>query len=121
MRAPTALRLRRIYNLRKPKTNIQILQQHVLLKHRHLMQFMRRHGRETAAEVRAAYVETLSRVLSGHFKAYLTALEPLLVCPAAGQGLQLVQLQLRTRLHAHAALAGDKPPRRHSAPAPGSF
>ena len=69
----------RIYNLRKPKTNIQILQQNVLLKHRHLMQFMRRHGRETAAEVRAAYVETLSRVLSGHFKAYLTALEPLLV------------------------------------------
>lgn len=58
---------------------MQILQQNVLLKHRHLMQFMRRHGRETAAEVRAAYVETLSKVLSGHFKAYLTALDPLLV------------------------------------------
>ena len=71
--------MRRIYNLRKPKTNIQILQQNVLLKHRHLMQFMRRHGRDVAAEVRAAYIETLSRVLSGHFKAYLTALEPLLV------------------------------------------
>ena len=69
----------RIYNLRKPKTNIQILQQNVLLKHRHLMQFMRRHGRDVAAEVRAAYIETLSRVLSGHFKAYLTALDPLLV------------------------------------------
>ena len=71
--------VRRIYNLRKPKTNIQILQQNVLLKHRHLMQFMRRHGRDVAAEVRAAYIETLSRVLSGHFKAYLTALDPLLV------------------------------------------
>ena len=86
----------RIYNLRKPKTNIQILQQNVLLKHRHLMQFLRRHGRDVAAEVRAAYIETLSRVLSGHFKAYLTALEPLQVCLQQCFSGSLVQRPIMT-------------------------
>ena len=43
----------RIYNLRKPKTNIQILQQNVLLKHKHLASFLRRHAREVHMEVSA--------------------------------------------------------------------
>lgn len=42
----------RVYNLRKPKTNIQILQQNVLLKHKHLSLFLRRHAPEVGAEVR---------------------------------------------------------------------
>lgn len=41
----------RIYNLRKPKTNIQILQQNVLLKHKHLTAFLRRFAPEVATEV----------------------------------------------------------------------
>ena len=65
----------RIYALRKPKTNIQILQQNVLIA------FMRRHGHEVFAEVRAAYIETLSKVLSSHFRAYLSAIERLEVKP----------------------------------------
>lgn len=43
----------RIYNLRKPKTNIQILQQNVLLKHKHLAAFLRRFAREVYLEVGA--------------------------------------------------------------------
>lgn len=63
--------------MRKPKTNIQILQQNVLLKHKMLVAFMRRHGPEVFAEVRAAYIDTLSKVLSSHFRAYLSAVERL--------------------------------------------
>lgn len=76
----------RIFALRKPKTNIQILQQNVLLKQKHLVGFLRQHGQEVFGEVRAAYVDTLSRVLSSHFRAYLSALERLQVssyCPPA--------------------------------------
>ena len=69
----------RIFALRKPKTNIQILQQNVLLKQKHLVGFLRQHGQEVFGEVRAAYVDTLSRVLSSHFRAYLAALERLQV------------------------------------------
>ena len=69
----------RIFALRKPKTNIQILQQNVLLKQKHLVGFLREHGQEVFGEVRAAYVDTLSRVLSSHFRAYLAALERLQV------------------------------------------
>ncbi len=73
----------RIYALRKPKTNIQILQQNVLLRYKFLVAFTRRHGRDVFQEIRAAYVETLSRVLSSHFKAYLGAIERLQVrCPS---------------------------------------
>ena len=63
--------------MRKTKTNIQILQQNVLLKQKYMVTFLRQHGPEVFQEMRAAYVETLSRVLSSHFRSYLGALERL--------------------------------------------
>ena len=69
----------RIYQLRKTKTNIQILQQNVLLKQKYMVTFLRQHGPEVFHEMRSAYVETLSRVLSSHFRSYLAALERLQV------------------------------------------
>lgn len=72
--------MQRIYALRKPKTNIQILQQNVLLKYKYLVTFLRLHGGEIFNEVRVAYIDTLSRVLSSHFRAYLAAIERLKVC-----------------------------------------
>ena len=71
--------LSRIYQLRKTKTNIQILQQNVLLKQKYMVTFLRQHGPEVFHEMRSAYVETLSRVLSSHFRSYLAALERLQV------------------------------------------
>lgn len=70
----------RTYQLRKPKTNIQILQQNVLLKQKYLVTFLRQHGPEVFHEVRTAYTETLSRVLSAHFRSYLAALERMQAC-----------------------------------------
>jgi hypothetical protein len=76
--------LQRFYGLRKPKTNIQvrcgavvgalsacrspsahleqILQQSVFLKFKYFVKFLQQHGQEVFAEVRTAYVETLSRI-----------------------------------------------------------
>lgn len=76
---PRAACTRRIYQLRKPKTNIQILQQNVLLKQKYLVTFLRAHGPEVFQEIRSAYSDTLSRVLSAHFRSYFGALERLQV------------------------------------------
>ncbi|KAG1359520.1 vacuolar protein sorting-associated protein 52 A [Cocos nucifera] len=69
--------IQKLYALRKPKTNIQILQQNVLLKYKYVVLFLKEHGKEIYAEVRAAYVDTMNRVLSAHFRAYIQALEKL--------------------------------------------
>ncbi|ONK79781.1 uncharacterized protein A4U43_C01F10010 [Asparagus officinalis] len=69
--------VQKLYALRKPKTNIQILQQSVLLKYKYVITFLKEHGKEIYAEVRAAYVDTMNKVLSAHFRAYIQAMEKL--------------------------------------------
>ncbi|XP_066390416.1 vacuolar protein sorting-associated protein 52 A-like isoform X5 [Miscanthus floridulus] len=67
--------IQKFYALRKPKTNIQILQQSVLLKYKYTIIFLKEHAKEIYAEVRAAYIDTMNKVLSAHFRAYIQALE----------------------------------------------
>ncbi|KAG6518989.1 hypothetical protein ZIOFF_022476 [Zingiber officinale] len=67
----------KFYALRKPKTNIQILQQSVLLKYKYVIHFLKEHGKDIYTEVRAVYVDTMNKVLSAHFRAYIQALEKL--------------------------------------------
>ncbi|KAG2540069.1 hypothetical protein PVAP13_9NG530700 [Panicum virgatum] len=69
--------IQKFYALRKPKTNIQILQQSVLLKYKYTIIFLKEHAKEIYAEVRAAYIDTMNKVLSAHFRAYIQALEKL--------------------------------------------
>ncbi|GAB4841746.1 Vacuolar protein sorting-associated protein 52 [Ancistrocladus abbreviatus] len=69
--------VQKLYALRKPKTNIQILQQSVLLKYKYVILFLKEHGKEVYTEVRGAYVDTMNKVLSAHFRAYMQALEKL--------------------------------------------
>ncbi|OWM63440.1 hypothetical protein CDL15_Pgr022185 [Punica granatum] len=69
--------VQKLYALRKPKTNIQILQQSVLLKYKYVISFLKEHGKEVYQEVRAAYIDTMNKVLSAHFRAYIQALEKL--------------------------------------------
>ncbi|KAI4303712.1 hypothetical protein MLD38_039311 [Melastoma candidum] len=69
--------VQKLYALRKPKTNIQILQQSVLLKYKYVISFIKEHGKEIYVEVRGAYVDTMNKVLSAHFRAYIQALEKL--------------------------------------------
>ncbi|KAL2232864.1 UNVERIFIED_CONTAM: Vacuolar protein sorting-associated protein 52 A [Sesamum indicum] len=63
--------------LRKPKTNVQILQQNVLLKYKYVILFLKEHGNEVYLEVRAAYIDTMNKVLSSKIRAYIQALEKL--------------------------------------------
>ncbi|CAA6668604.1 unnamed protein product [Spirodela intermedia] len=69
--------VQKLYALRKPKTNIQILQQSVLLKYKYVVLFLKEHGKEIYNEVRSAYIDTMNKVLSAHFRAYILALEKL--------------------------------------------
>ncbi|KAF5179691.1 Vacuolar protein sorting-associated protein 52 a [Thalictrum thalictroides] len=69
--------VQKLYSLRKPKTNIQILQQSVLLKYKYAILFLKEHGKEVYTEVRGAYIDTMNKVLSAHFRAYIQALERL--------------------------------------------
>ncbi|XP_073135533.1 vacuolar protein sorting-associated protein 52 A isoform X1 [Henckelia pumila] len=63
--------------LRKPKTNVQILQQGVLLKYKYVILFLKEHGKEVYLEVRAAYIDTMNKVLGTKIRAYIQALEKL--------------------------------------------
>ena len=67
----------RVYDLRRPKTNVQIQQQTRLLKFRHLVGFLRTHSLETYVEVRNMYVETVGRIYQGYFRTYLAAVDRL--------------------------------------------
>ncbi|MCO5563351.1 hypothetical protein L7F22_016992 [Adiantum nelumboides] len=67
--------LQKLNALKKPKTNIQILQQNVLLKYKYVATFLHEHGKEVYLEVRMAYIDTLNKVLSAHFRTYIQALE----------------------------------------------
>ncbi|XWS23391.1 hypothetical protein CRYUN_Cryun28dG0010000 [Craigia yunnanensis] len=69
--------VQKLQALRKPKTNIQILQQNVLLKYKYVISFLKEHSKEVYSEVRAAYIDTMNKVLSLHFRAYIQALEKL--------------------------------------------
>ncbi|XP_048529668.1 vacuolar protein sorting-associated protein 52 A-like isoform X5 [Triticum urartu] len=64
-------------SMRKPGTNIQILQQNLLQKYRYLVLFLKEHGIETYNDVCAAYVDKMNKVLSEDFRVYLESLESL--------------------------------------------
>lgn len=54
---PCALQVRdfllsKLYQLRKPKTNISIIQQNSLLKYKYFVRFLAEHGPDVHAEVR---------------------------------------------------------------------
>lgn len=42
----------KVYQLKRPKTNVQIIQQSVLLKFKYFMRFLRAHGSDVYTEVR---------------------------------------------------------------------
>ncbi|CAD7949994.1 unnamed protein product [Amoebophrya sp. A25] len=68
----------RIQSLRKPKTNLQILQQNVLLKFKHLNSFLSEHAAtEVSHEVEQSYTQTMSKVYLQQFRTYLLSLSKL--------------------------------------------
>jgi hypothetical protein len=46
--------LQKVYMLKRPKTNVQIIQQSALLKYKYFVRFLRQHGADVYSEVCAA-------------------------------------------------------------------
>jgi vacuolar protein sorting-associated protein 52 len=63
-----------IEELRRPKTNPQQYQAHVLLKHRALMAFLNLHAPDVASEVVSAYVSLWGKALHGLIRSYYSGL-----------------------------------------------
>ncbi|GAM21043.1 hypothetical protein SAMD00019534_042180 [Acytostelium subglobosum LB1] len=63
-----------VISLRKPRTNVQILQHSKLFKYSILNQFIYKYAPTFAKEIKNTYVETVSRIFTSYFKNYLTSL-----------------------------------------------
>ncbi|PRP88445.1 hypothetical protein PROFUN_03162 [Planoprotostelium fungivorum] len=66
--------LYRVFSLRKPKTNVQIIQQTILIKYKASSLFLIQYGPTFAEEVKAVYIETLSAILGYYIKNYQSSL-----------------------------------------------
>jgi len=98
--------LQRFYGLRKPKTNIQILQQNVLLKFKYFSKFIQQHGPEVSQDVRTAYVETLSRIYRSALSKYAIALNQLQLDVTVKQDLLGAEDSLSAGTHRAGPLKG---------------
>jgi len=76
--------LNQMAGLKKPKTNVQMLQTNVLLKYRYFVTFFAEHSPDVAEEIRSTYVDTMSKVLYTQFKAYWVGLLKMLI-PGPGK------------------------------------
>ncbi|CAD6205403.1 unnamed protein product [Miscanthus lutarioriparius] len=92
------------FAMRKAGTNIQILQQNLLQKHRYLVLFLKEHGSETYGDLCASYVDTMNKVLSTYFHVYVEALERLkldigVLNDFSGHDTSIIDIIIRGREH----------------------
>lgn len=66
--------LLKIGELRKPKTNVQMIQKAGLVKYHHLMDFLMKTSPEVAQEIRTTYMDSMSRTLHSLFKVDISIL-----------------------------------------------
>lgn len=66
--------LSKLNELKRPKTNVQMLQQNVLLKLKYLMTFLSDTAPEIETEIREMYVDTMSKTIHSVFKSYHASL-----------------------------------------------
>ena len=69
--------LQKIMALKKPKTNLQILQRNVLVRFKFFTQFLQEHHPGVATEVKQHYVATMSKVYLNQFRTYVSTLQKL--------------------------------------------
>lgn len=66
--------MEKIALLKRPNTNVKIVKENVLLKHRPLVEFVELHAPDVFQEIKTSYVETMSRTYFVLFKKYLAGL-----------------------------------------------
>jgi len=69
--------LQKINALKKPKTNLQILQRNVLVRFKFFNVFLAEHHTAVSDEVKQHYVQTMSAVYLKQFRTYVTSLQKL--------------------------------------------
>jgi len=69
--------LQKINTLKKPRTNLQILQRNVLVRFKFFTQFLAEHHPAVAREVQQHYVETMSAQYLKQFRTYVLSLQKL--------------------------------------------
>jgi hypothetical protein len=69
----------KIASLRRPRTNVSIIQQSVLLKFRFLPRFLAQHAPEVLRDLKAEYGAALGKVYAHRVKGYLLAMDRLLL------------------------------------------
>lgn len=69
--------LQKINTLKKPKTNLQILQRNVLVRFKYCNTFLAEHHAAIAEEVKGHYVSTMSKVYLVQFRTYASSLSKL--------------------------------------------
>ena len=62
----------RIGQMRRPRTNFEMIQRNVLMKYSPLIFFLKQHGPEVYPEVREYYVESMSKVIASRMKQYIS-------------------------------------------------
>ncbi len=67
-----------INSLRKPKTNVQMIQNNNLINYRVFLYFLKEHNQETYFELSQNYSKLLSKVYYNNFKVYIEDLNKLL-------------------------------------------
>mmetsp|Transcript_21139 Transcript_21139/g.37752 ORF Transcript_21139/g.37752 Transcript_21139/m.37752 type:complete len:358 (-) Transcript_21139:140-1213(-) len=77
--------LDRMMTLRRPKTNVQIVQQTLLARLKPYVRFIINHASDVYLEVRGEYISSKSRILSQHFTTYLQGMSRVAI-EVAGQG-----------------------------------
>jgi len=60
--------------IRKPKTNVQVLQQNALVRYAPLFQFVQLEAQQVAEELRTTYIECMGKTLQNVFKNYSSGL-----------------------------------------------
>ena len=71
--------LQMISSLKKPRSNIQIVQQSIIIKYKYLLRFLNDHAPQAAQEILINYQDTLSKIYTGYFKTYVVNLTKLRV------------------------------------------
>jgi hypothetical protein len=69
--------LQKVNALRKPKTNLQILQRNVLVRFKYFNVFLAEHHPAVAEEIKQHYIGTMSKVYLVQFRTYVTSLSKL--------------------------------------------
>ena len=83
--------LTQFQSLTRPKTNVQMLQENVLLKYKELLLFLRENNQDVFVELCMSYTDIMSGIYLSHFRLYLSSLKRLITDSATKSDLVVLE------------------------------